>query len=755
MIASLKRLRIYLVLLTLLNMVPVALPGFEAENAWTLLAISAAAALLSCLLDGPLGQRRMPRWVMVPCVFGTAAYFLYEALAPHTERTVYLLDLGHFLMLLCCCKFFELRGSRDLGVLFLISFLLVVVGAFVSASILYGVVVAVDVTFGLGWFIAYRTHHEMHLIARRRSEALPSGVRSGPAVSVPGGHWKRPADLSLTLRYSLGLIVLATLIFVSIPRGWGREIFGGIQRIIPGAVTGFTNEVFLDGAGITADMSPVMRVRFYRDGYPIEDEAFRAYMRGRTFDRYFRGRWRRTPSVVPNVLAAGSFDSPVRLAEGLRSTPVGQVIEQRVWLEGIGYNTLFAMYAPVTFGSGDVEAVEQDRHDLVLSSQQRVDGRIKYRVHSILEVPREVARSMETQPEVPRDGFSGISDRIKAFSREFASRHADPTDPTQQAYLVQRICDYLRSDEFVYTLEARPSRGEGNPVEAFLFVNKRGHCEYFASAMTLMCQAVGIRARLVGGYCGGEFNSAEGFYQFRQKDAHAWVEVYLPQRGWVTFDPSPASEAIDTSMIAGFLGNMRRITELLEFKWSAHIISFDVESRRRVFEHLASWLGKIEAGFRAGAGSPDSVARALSAFLWGPEVFTVWQRLFYWLLLVLCVAFVALALRVLWILSLMVREFVSTRRRGGTQMVRRPEAKFYDRLLLLLANKGHVKPNHLTPREFALSLSLAHDELRDVTRFTEWFYEAQYGRRRLDGGRWRELRVFLRSLREDPSFGSR
>ena len=95
------------------------------------------------------------------------------------------------------------------------------------------------------------------------------------------------------------------------------------------------------------------------------------------------------------------------------------------------------------------------------------------------------------------------------------------------------------------------------------------------------------------------------------------------------------------------------------------------------------------------------------------------------------------------------------RRRSGRQWLRRPEARFYDRLLVLLANKGHVKPAHVSPREFAVELARSYRDLAEVPRWTDWFYEAQYGRRGLDKDQWIQIKSFLQRLREDAPFGTR
>jgi transglutaminase-like putative cysteine protease len=83
------------------------------------------------------------------------------------------------------------------------------------------------------------------------------------------------------------------------------------------------------------------------------------------------------------------------------------------------------------------------------------------------------------------------------------------------------------------------SRLDSDPVLDFLFVNRRGHCEYFASALALMARSVGIPARVVMGYRVTE-RSPFGYFVVRERNAHAWVEAWLPERGWTTQDATPA-----------------------------------------------------------------------------------------------------------------------------------------------------------------------------------------------------------------------
>ena len=85
---------------------------------------------------------------------------------------------------------------------------------------------------------------------------------------------------------------------------------------------------------------------------------------------------------------------------------------------------------------------------------------------------------------------------------------------------------YLKTN-FGYTLEL-PGMREPDPLARFLFERKKGHCEYFASSMTMMLRTLGIPARMVNGFRGGEYNDLTNSYIVREKDAHSWVEAYFP-----------------------------------------------------------------------------------------------------------------------------------------------------------------------------------------------------------------------------------
>jgi hypothetical protein len=96
---------------------------------------------------------------------------------------------------------------------------------------------------------------------------------------------------------------------------------------------------------------------------------------------------------------------------------------------------------------------------------------------------------------------------------------------------------------YPYDLSIAPQREEMDAVEFFLFEQRRGYCEQFASSLAVMARSLGIPARVATGYAPGEYNPFTGLHEVRASDAHAWVEVYFPGHGWSAFDPTPGDDS--------------------------------------------------------------------------------------------------------------------------------------------------------------------------------------------------------------------
>jgi len=176
--------------------------------------------------------------------------------------------------------------------------------------------------------------------------------------------------------------------------------------------------------------------------------------------------------------------------------------------------------------------------------------RDRSRITSDLKLIRNKAQVRRIQYQ----GRSAITAQYDSLSRlaEFyslrypSSMHQDVIDlalgwrkqyktPEQ---IAQAAINYFRNEPFVYTLQ--PGLLGEQPTADFLFNTRRGYCEHYASAFTLLMRIAGIPARVVTGYLGGELNPLDDYMIVKQSDAHAWTEIWLADRGWVRVDPTAA-----------------------------------------------------------------------------------------------------------------------------------------------------------------------------------------------------------------------
>jgi transglutaminase-like putative cysteine protease len=125
------------------------------------------------------------------------------------------------------------------------------------------------------------------------------------------------------------------------------------------------------------------------------------------------------------------------------------------------------------------------------------------------------------------------------------SRGKNPYD------IAQAAVSYLRSNAFAYSTDVTDINcGERSVAECFAHF-KRGYCQYYATTMAVLMRMEGIPARYVQGFLPGERDPATGAETVRYSNSHAWVEVYFPGYGWITFDPTGGGVGRLTTLPAG------------------------------------------------------------------------------------------------------------------------------------------------------------------------------------------------------------
>ncbi len=162
---------------------------------------------------------------------------------------------------------------------------------------------------------------------------------------------------------------------------------------------------------------------------------------------------------------------------------------------------------------------------------------------------------------------------------------------------------YKKFSDGSYYYNLSPQNFSGNNYENFFFDLKEGYCEYYAGAFVLLARLANIPSRIVTGYYGGELNDVGDFYKFKQKDTHAWAEVWLDDKGWVRIDPT---SAIPDSNVRNTLNNIfsnkqftsnslfssnffKKISyyfNYADFVWTQHLLSYDDNERKNFIKEL-------------------------------------------------------------------------------------------------------------------------------------------------------------------------
>jgi hypothetical protein len=176
---------------------------------------------------------------------------------------------------------------------------------------------------------------------------------------------------------------------------------------------------------------------------------------------------------------------------------------------------------------------------------------------------------------------------------------------------VEAIQRHLRS--FRYTLEL-PATARETSLEHFLFQRRAGHCEYFSTAMVVLLRAAGIEARNVNGFLGGEWNEFGSYLAVTQNQAHSWVEVWFPEYGWVTFDPTPGGGGAGERLEAWFWPG-RIFFDGIQHRWNKWVLDYSIESQSGIFQRWSDLVGspRVEEAVARAAGERGRT-------LWGPAL---------------------------------------------------------------------------------------------------------------------------------------
>lgn len=336
------------------------------------------------------------------------------------------------------------------------------------------------------------------------------------------------------------------------------------------------------------------------------------YLTGRIFDTFDGLHWSRK--------SQGEYK--LRLEQGrliLESSQAGDgLVKQIVEVAtAIAQPQLFAASQPIELGfPGTVVAV--DRHG-ALRIPRGLEAGTVYQVSSRF---RYVGNHPAHQSFPPSDKavYLQLPDDLDPRITELAGQVAGGAVPFEAALKLE---EHLRS-QYAYTLDTLPSQNR-TPLAEFLFETRRGHCEFFASALAVMLRIQGIPARLVTGFAATNLNPITGYYEVRALDGHAWVEAWFEEHGWVLFEPTayyelprPNAPATTAQALQRYADNLARQNELLSPGTRDGAMSLS-ESLRLVKDAVAHGFGRLVEtvrGLAEEAGPYLAVLVAVGVLLW-------------------------------------------------------------------------------------------------------------------------------------------
>jgi hypothetical protein len=640
----------------------------------------------------------------------TIAYFAFYAADYFYFSQSFLDATVHMVLFSMVIKIFSVRRDRDLLYLAVLSFLMVLAAAVLTVDTLF------LLTFAFFILVAIATFISMEM---RRSE------RETIAAGVPPQQDVKFHSALAGISTILGLLTLAgaALIFFILPRvnssGFLRNL--GMQSAM---TSGFSQEVNLGGIGQIQQSSNVVMHIQVLDGKMPENIKWR----GIALTNFDGQRWYNT-TEAPTF--HGLYNSPLDLTHisnfsfysDAETVPHLPNFSYRVVMEPLGLNLFFLAPAPLKInGNYSVLEIKSDGSIFNTRPAEAGNGAVEADGSQGVGVYSAEADTRDPEPYVRDSNSRDYPPHVTIYLQRPA--HLDPriaqlarevTASAASNYARARAIEQYLQNNYGYTLEL-PGMREPDPLAHFLFERKKGHCEYFASSMTMMLRTQGIPARVVNGFRGGEFNDLTGAYIVREKDAHSWVEAYFPEYGWVTFDPTPSgpgsAPATGWSRVGLYMDAMRQL-------WREWIVNYDFSHQLRLRTEISAKTGHVQSSLRLW------MMRKYRRLV---QLTGEWQRKLEALSpaqMVLCCVLVGLLLAA----PFMPKAWRSHQRR---RMLRNPERApstaatfWYQRMLKMMARRGAHKEPSQTPEEFAASIGDPFIQ-QDVVLFTRHYERARF-----------------------------
>ncbi|MFA5864321.1 MAG: DUF3488 and transglutaminase-like domain-containing protein [Phycisphaerae bacterium] len=601
--------------------------------------------------------------------------------------------------------------------------------------------------------LAGYTLYKFHLLSEILSHRRIKDPQPGLVIQTHCRNWFRSF-----LGAAIITCAIALAIFSFIPRGPGLSLSGNFGKG-PSASTGFSQEIELGRmANILLDTSPVLRVKYISDK-KLKNYNQDVYLRGEVLTQYVQlgNSWRWINDRDSNRKKIDApVSNPVTIQPAILSPD-----KQNLWrisYEQVNSSSLFVIDRPIAISTNYSSlnlSYNYEANTLVLDSFFPKKG-FNYELLSepVLNTNKPTTNPASTEP---------APTRMKFFARHPQSRPAggpayfpieddkkkvelDQFKPIAQKIVAslgpqaswqakaRKIESWLTAN-LGYTLNNMDVDRSVEPVKDFLTRRKHGHCEYFASAMVLLSRALGMEARIVLGFKGGEYNSFGDYLVVRNCDAHAWAEVYIPPQGWVRYDPTPsAREDFIRKQNNETFKWFWDIVDMVRYSWIEKLSDSFSGNRQDFMKNLQQQANDPDALKEAQKWSIAKIVKRIITLIKGQDYESVWLQVFHtvifllgFMLLALVVRIVIVVMGIVWSWLRLSLHHQWEERFGSLWFC---PVEFYRSIMLWLAVRGITRTSTETAREFADRISQTFPQVDQNLHFiTESYLAARFGKR--------------------------
>lgn len=594
------------------------------------------SALVALVVTDWYGWIRVPRGLGNLAALVSVAWTFREFMRLAKDREAQLLTISHMLIYLQVVLVFQVKSRRVHWQLLVLSVLQVVVAAALAMGPQFGLLLTLYMAVAIASMILLGYHREtvveIPLEAKPAKSPVslhrlldPPQVRASDARKRQLEQWVRGPWLARSvLIFTLASVVFTTVFFFSAPRLSDAVWQTGRSHT---AVSGFSGEIVLKTAGnIRLSTQPAMRAMFInpKDGRAIA-LATEPYFHGQVLTHYhqdeFGARWSFRQTFKSDEIARFHETEAVKDGDYVKQEyvidgpapkqlfavmPVMRLPETPVWLKERRLN-------PRLFRASDDEQLNLTREvRYALGTTAIRNGRQLPAIPHYL--PGEsYAEHNQFQIELNqhRQFDATRFPQLKAIADEVIRSQELQNASTLVRAIALR--NYLfASGKFQYSLDLgdtmTPDQATPNvdPLERFVAERRKGHCEYFASALAMMLRSQDIPSRLVVGYKGGDWNSVGQYYLVRQSHAHAWVEVLLATSevppediagkpsgkhsgAWYRLDPTPPSqEQAAEAEREDIASRISDIFDYADYLWRDYVLGLNAGRQETALEPLTS-----------------------------------------------------------------------------------------------------------------------------------------------------------------------